>query len=286
MFLFCSGMRALVHFERGDWQAAVADAEMILARGGTTGVAAVPALAVLGRVRSARGHPEALATLDAAARAVERVSEVPLVVPVREARSEYFLWAGDPARARQEALDGLRTVERSGGLPFPVGRLAFRLHRAGGDAPVPAAAAAPFRMMIEGDWAAAATEWGRRGAVYLEAEALAAGDAGAAGDALRILDRLGAGRAAEHLRAELRARGLGGVPRGPRPVTAAHPAGLTPRQVDVLALLAEGLSNAGIAERLTLSTKTVDHHVSAVLTKLGVANRAQAVLAAHRLGLL
>ena len=76
------------------------------------------------------------------------------------------------------------------------------------------------------------------------------------------------------------------MPRGPRPSTAADPTGLTARQREVLTLLAEGLSNADIAARLTLSAKTVDHHVSAVLGKLGVPSRGQAAAAARRLGLL
>ena len=66
----------------------------------------------------------------------------------------------------------------------------------------------------------------------------------------------------------------------------ANSAGLTPRQVDVLGLLVEGLSNAEIAARLTLSAKTVDHHVQAVLRKLGVASRGQAAAEAHRLKLV
>jgi DNA-binding NarL/FixJ family response regulator len=73
------------------------------------------------------------------------------------------------------------------------------------------------------------------------------------------------------------------VPRGPRRATAANAAGLTPRQADVLELLTEGLSNAEIAGRLTLSVKTVDHHISAVLGKLGVRTRGEAAAAAHRL---
>ena len=75
------------------------------------------------------------------------------------------------------------------------------------------------------------------------------------------------------------------VPRGPRPTTATSVAGLTPRQLNVLALLAEGLSDADIAARLMLSAKTVDHHVSAVLSKLGVTSRGQAAALAHRLDL-
>jgi DNA-binding NarL/FixJ family response regulator len=54
----------------------------------------------------------------------------------------------------------------------------------------------------------------------------------------------------------------------------------------VLALLAEGLRNAEIAERLVVSQKTVDHHVSAILRKLAVRTRGAAGAEAARLGLL
>ena len=84
---------------------------------------------------------------------------------------------------------------------------------------------------------------------------------------------------------ELRKRGFSHLPRGPRRATTANVAGLTPRQVEVLALVEQGLSNAEIAARLTLSPKTVDHHVSALLDKLGVASRGQAAAVAHRLNL-
>jgi DNA-binding CsgD family transcriptional regulator len=76
--------------------------------------------------------------------------------------------------------------------------------------------------------------------------------------------------------------GAARVPRGPRADTRANPAGLTARQLEVLTLLCEGLTNAEIAKRLVLSVKTVDHHVSAVLDKLGVDNRHDAVRVAAR----
>jgi DNA-binding NarL/FixJ family response regulator len=87
--------------------------------------------------------------------------------------------------------------------------------------------------------------------------------------------------AARRLR-ELGAR----VSRGPRPSTRDNPANLTARELEVLGLVAEGLRNADIAQRLFLSEKTVDHHVSAILRKLEVRTRGEAGVAANRLGLV
>jgi DNA-binding NarL/FixJ family response regulator len=76
------------------------------------------------------------------------------------------------------------------------------------------------------------------------------------------------------------------VPRGPRPARATNPAGLTARELEILQLLARDLSNAEIAAELFLSTKTVDHHVSAVLRKLDEPTRRRAVATANQRGLL
>src|SRR6185503_20059787 len=112
------------------------------------------------------------------------------------------------------------------------------------------------------------------------------GDQSAKLAALEILERLGAGPAAERLRQTLRATGVRGIPRGPRPSTKENAAGLTNRQMEVLALMTDGLANAEIADRLFISAKTVDHHVSAILAKLDAHTRAEAVSVALQTGLI
>ena len=101
-----------------------------------------------------------------------------------------------------------------------------------------------------------------------------------------LLERLVARPAADTVAARLRELGVRRRPRRPRRATLATPAGLTARELDVLALLGGGLRNADIAGRLHISEKTVDHHVSAILAKLGVPSRRDASRAAAARGIL
>jgi DNA-binding CsgD family transcriptional regulator len=134
---------------------------------------------------------------------------------------------------------------------------------------------------MAGDWHAAAAFWERVGCPYEQALALVDGDEAAQRAALEIFERLGARPAAELARRRLRGAGVRTLPRGPRPTTQANPRGLTPRQLEILLLLAEGLHNAEIADRLSTTSKTVEHHVTAVLAKLEARSRIEAVRLAY-----
>src|SRR6267154_4583763 len=146
--------------------------------------------------------------------------------------------------------------------------------------------ATPFREHCDGNWPSAAAGWRVLGRPYEEALALSAGDEQAQRQALEIFDRLGAVPAAARLRREMRAGGARTVPRGPIAGTRANAAGLTRRQVQVLGLVDEGLSNTEIASRLCISAKTAEHHVSAVMARLDAPTRQKAVAAARNRGLL
>jgi DNA-binding NarL/FixJ family response regulator len=172
------------------------------------------------------------------------------------------------------------------GLEWSRGELAVWLRRVGEDVDV-VGAAEPYRVLLDGAYEAAAEDFHRRSMPYDAALALVdSGDPALAARALDILDRLGADAVAGKVRRDLRAQGMPAVPARRRTATLANPVGLTTRQAEVLRLLDEGMTNAELAERLYLSVKTVDHHVSAILTKLDVGKRRDAVRKARELGLL
>lgn len=133
----------------------------------------------------------------------------------------------------------------------------------------------PFALMRDGRARQAGAAWAAIGRPFWSALALTAGGPADAPTAVAALIGLDAPASAEAVRRDLAGRGLP-VPRGPRSTARANSAGLTARELDVLRQLVLGWSDAEIAAALTLSARTVGHHVSAILRKLGVSTRSKA----------
>jgi DNA-binding SARP family transcriptional activator/DNA-binding CsgD family transcriptional regulator/tetratricopeptide (TPR) repeat protein len=141
----------------------------------------------------------------------------------------------------------------------------------------------PDVLSMTGHHRDAATFWSRAGAPYKAAWALLDSDDEIdLREARARFEQLGAEVLVDRCDTKLRSIGAR-VPRGPRASTRANLGGLTDREVEVLDLLDEGLRNAEIAARLHLSEKTVGHHVSSILAKLGVSSRLEAVRRARDL---
>ena len=244
-----------------------------------------PALIILASVRLRRGDPGAEALLDEARDLALANGASPYVAWIAAVCAEWRWLQGDSARCAAEAEVGLRLALQHD-QPWSLGEAAIWLWRTDALSTAPPDVAAPFALEMAGNWRAAAALWEQLGCPYEQALALLNGGEAAQREALTIFERLGAMPAAEIARRRLRANGVRSLPRGPRPATQANPHGLTTRQLEVLVLMAEGLHNSEIAERLSTTPKTVEHHVSAVLAKLNVRSRSEAISIALTAGLI
>ena len=277
------GIRSVMRLLRGDWGSARTDARAALDLPLPRGVSACPALNTLGRMGARRGDPEAGAMLDRAWELAVATQELQRLGPTAASKAEHAWLEGDLAGTADAVRDTYAlAVDR--GDPWARGELGYWLWRAGEPVEAQPDDPLPFRCAMAGDWRGAADAWAAIGFPFERADALSdADDEAGQLEALRTFDAYGATRAAANLRRRLRVAGVRRIPRGPRPASRAGLAGLTPRETEVLELIVEGATNAQIAQALVISAKTVDHHVSAVLGKLGVASRRDAGAAAERL---
>jgi DNA-binding winged helix-turn-helix (wHTH) protein/DNA-binding CsgD family transcriptional regulator/tetratricopeptide (TPR) repeat protein len=280
------GAQARLNLLTGDWDQAVRDAGVML------GPETVPlgrpwADLVCGLINLRRGDEDGDMHLDAAWELATRLDEPLRILPAATALVERAWLTGERDDRIADVTDLLRRFAGEPGLEWSLGDLAVWILRWGGQVPDEFTVAEPHRLALAGDDAGAAQTWGRIGEPYSQALTLLdSGRDPAAFRALELLDTLGAAAVAAKVRQQLRDRGVSSVPAGPRATTRANPAGLTERQVEVLAMLAEGLSNAQLASRLFISSKTVDHHVSAILSKLHASSRTEAVHIARERGII
>jgi DNA-binding CsgD family transcriptional regulator len=271
----------------GRWDESAAIAEAILATVASPINRMFP-LTILARIAARRGEGSVWPRLDVALAAAEGSAEAAYVGTVRLARAEARWLEGDLAGARHEAeLADDACADATD--PWLRGEIAVWLLRAGSpragrpEADGRREMAGPYRRLLAGDHRGAAELFDELGCPYDAALALLdAPDELALRRALDVCHALGAAATARIIRQRMRSLGIRSVPQGQRAATREHPLGLTQREQEVLELICEGRTNAGIAARLVISPKTVDHHVSAVLAKLGVSSRAEAATAARQ----
>lgn len=296
---YLRGWRAMIRVDRGEWAAAEEEAQELSSRLSIADAYRFPALVALARLRSRRGDSDAGLPLEAAGRLSATLSELQRMIYVAAIRAERLWLSSD----KPDVSGGEANLDVAGAADVAMLRQVYETAQARQTAWIAECAAlwryqlgdrdfptdrlsAPIRDHCESNWRAAAAGWLALGHPYEQALALSQGDEAAQREALDIWDHLGAIPAATRLRRLMRINGATSIPRGPVADTRSHVAGLTRRQAHVLQLVGEGMTNAEIAARLCISGKTAEHHVSAIMARLGAASRREAVTAARKLGAL
>ena len=286
--LYQLSWQALVRLYRGRWTEASAVAHAVLADRRSPAIACMTALIALGRVRARRGDPAVWEALNEARELAGNTGTLQRLAPMQAARAEAAWLEGRAADAASEAALGVELAVRKRHAWF-TSELLFWCWQGSGLMPVELpefCAQHPFALEAAGRWQDAVVAWRALGCPFETARALAGGDLAAQREALAIFESLGAHPMIERVRHKLRAAGVRGLPRGARESTRSNAAGLTRKELAVLALLAQGLRSREIGQRLSRSARTVDHHLASIFAKLDVATRVEAVSAAHRLGVL
>jgi DNA-binding CsgD family transcriptional regulator len=276
---------ARVTLETGHWDDAAAAVEPVLRIPRCSTTPRIHALTVLALVRARRGDPGGRELLDEAWALAEPTGELPRIAPVAVARAE-VAWLLGRTDEIAEATDAALELAVARCSSWRLAELLSWRRRAGVHDKVAVELTGPFAAQVAGDWRDAAEQWSRMGCRYDAALALTdADEEEPLRQALAQLQEMQAVPAAKRVARRLRTLGLREIPRGPRRATRTNAAGLTARETEILALVAEGLRNADIAKQLFVSQRTVDNHVSAILRKLGAENRVEAAAKAAQLGL-
>jgi DNA-binding CsgD family transcriptional regulator len=265
----------------GDWSEATDLARGLLDAAVTAQMVALP---VIGAIEARRGRASAREAVKRAWELASATDEFQRLAPAAIACAEYGWISGNPIITVAD-LERVMAAGLDLGFRWSTGRIACWLWEVGELAKTPAGIAEPYQALIEGDAGTASKVFESRGIPYERALALMHGSQADQLEALELLEALGARAVAAKFRKELRGRGVS-VTRGRGYATRRNAAGLTARQAEVLQLLAEDLSNIEIADRLFVSPSTVENHVSAVLDKLDVSTREEAVSRARADGLL
>jgi DNA-binding CsgD family transcriptional regulator/KaiC/GvpD/RAD55 family RecA-like ATPase len=277
------GGMSKINLDRGNWDEASDKAQYVLGQEMVDPLDKRIAFAVIGIIRARRNDPEALINFDRAIPTPDKLGECAFIAKMAKAEA---YWLSNKLDQVIEEIESNNLHIMESNNPWKMGELAFWLWKAGRLPKIPNNIAKPYLLQIEGDWRAAANEWNKLGCPYQEALALADGDEECKRKALTILESLAASATIKLLKQQMRESGIKKIPKGPRQSTKQNPAGLTGRQIDVLKLLTKGLPNSEIAKKLFISTKTVDHHISAILSKLNLHSRTEAAAFARSCGMV
>jgi DNA-binding CsgD family transcriptional regulator/tetratricopeptide (TPR) repeat protein len=297
-FAVClQGQRTAVLEQSGQWDECLSLGHALLEQHTLSPWNRLRPLCSMAKVMARRGQPGYWPYLDEAIGSAIRLGEPHWIRPVGIARTEAY-WLEGRLDAAISELDRVRSLTPGALAATPIAAaagatavdrcwMALWLRRLTVPPNVDHTVdIEPFASQLAGDGARAAMLWDRLGCRYQAALALLdTKEETHLRESLTRLVDLGAEAAARLVRRTMRDLGIRSIPAGARPATKAHPHGLTTREQEILQLISQGQSNEEISASLFISVRTVEHHVSAILGKLGTDSRRGAAKEARRLGL-
>jgi DNA-binding CsgD family transcriptional regulator/tetratricopeptide (TPR) repeat protein len=262
-----------LHF--GLWDESIELANYVLKQKSAPPGNTVMPLNVLAIIRMRRNDPGALKLIEETMKMALSMGEIEKIVSIFSSKAELF-WLQNKLNEFSDELNSIYLKVLKSNNPWAIGEIAYWLWKADRLIEIPKIIAKPYLLQIQGKWKEASNVWGELHCPYERALALSEGDEDAMKKSIEIFEKLGASATVQVIKQKMRESGIRSIPKGPRQTTRENFAGLTARQMDVLKLVASGLSNSEIADNLYISTKTVDHHISAIFSKLNIHSRIEA----------
>jgi DNA-binding CsgD family transcriptional regulator len=283
--LYLLSWRARLNVETGYWKEALDIAESLLRMESQAVAVKITALSVVAKIKIRRGELDAVPLLTEAKLLAFGTTELQRITPVLTGLLECE-WITGKTLIETEAIDRMINLVNSRASTFRNYELGFWLYKARKQHLQPGENHEAYDVSNTAKAVQAAAFWKNAGNPYMEALALFEGRDDDKRKAISIVHELGANAVYEKMKQEMRTSGIRNIPRGLRKTTRSNTALLTARELDLLPLLREGLQNKEIADRLFISAKTVDHHISSILFKLDVNSRNKAVTEAVRMEII
>ncbi len=282
---YMSSWLARLEFETGNWDKAYQVAENLIHNESNPPIVKISALTIAAQVRMRRGEEPVLPYLLEAKTKAANTREAQRIQPVFTALLEYEWLSGKSIMEAEELNAAAEIIRQTGTLPEK-SEFAFWLQKAGRKKLPGIAPQEGYRFQTPAEIKKAQAFWKQTGCPYEQALFLFEGTEADKKTALQLVQELGAQAVFHKMKQLMRNAGIRNIPRGMRNSTQSNPAHLTERELSILQLLPMGLQNREIADKLFISPKTVDHHISSILFKLDVNCRSKAAREAERLGII
>ncbi|MCF0042146.1 helix-turn-helix transcriptional regulator [Dyadobacter fanqingshengii] len=278
-------LNARMDMETGAWDDAYRTAEQLLANDEHPSVVTIGPMIIVGTIKMRRAEAGALPILLRAQEKAFETMELQRIIPAMVALLEYEWLTGEKILSNHELDRTIEMTEIMGNI-YENSEFCFWLLKVRSQEISVDGMYEKYKICNHTLATQATQFWQAAGCPYEEAITLFDGDEKDKSNAIKLVQKMGATATYQKLKSVMLASGIRRIPRGMRQTTSSNVANLTLRELTVLQLLKEGMQNKEIASKLFISSKTVDHHISALLVKLNVNSRVKAVNEALKLEIL